>query len=51
MPKWALLDDIDAWIKEQTGDATDGLRNGDRISLRDLNAICRAIEYSKGKKK
>lgn len=44
--KWSLIEDINTWIVKQTKDTTDGLRDGDRISLRDLNAIIRAIDCS-----
>lgn len=49
MQKWCLIEDITAWIREQSGAGEEGLRDGSRISLRDLNAICRAIDDAKSK--
>jgi hypothetical protein len=42
--KWFLVEEITAWIREQTGDPYDGLTNGQAMPLRDVKAICRAIE-------
>lgn len=42
--KWFLLQEVNAWIREQTGDPNDGLTNGQAMPLRDVKAICRAIE-------
>jgi hypothetical protein len=42
--KWFLLQEINAWIREQTGDSSDGLTNGQVLPLRDVQTICRAIE-------
>jgi hypothetical protein len=47
--KWFLLQDINAWIKEQTGDQNDGLTNGQVLPVRDVEAICRAIECCREK--
>ena len=45
--KWYLVEDISAWIRQQTSNPSDGLKDGERISRHDLDAIWRAIEYSR----
>jgi len=45
--KWFLVEDISNWIKEQTSNLSDGLKDGQRISRHDLDAIWRAIERSR----
>ena len=45
--KWFLVEDISAWIKEQTCNPSDGLQDGQRISRHNLDAIWRAIESSR----
>jgi hypothetical protein len=47
--KWFLLQEINAWIKEQTGDQNDGLTNGQVLPVRDVETICRAIECCREK--
>jgi hypothetical protein len=45
--KWFLVEDISTWIREQTSNPSDGLKDGQRISRHDLDAIWRAIERSR----
>jgi hypothetical protein len=45
--KWFLVEDISTWIKEQTSNLSDGLKDGQRISRHDLDAIWRAIQRSR----
>jgi MoxR-like ATPase len=46
--KWYLVEDISAWIRQQTSNPNDGLKDGERISRHDLDAIWRAIESRSG---
>ena len=45
--KWFLVEDISTWIREHTCNPSDGLKDGQRISRHDLDAIWRAIERSR----
>lgn len=42
-PRECLIEDVNEWVREMTGDQKDGLPEGTRMTRRELNAICRAI--------
>ena len=41
--KRSRLQEVNTWIREQTGDPNDGLTEGQEMSLRDVEALCRAM--------
>jgi hypothetical protein len=50
-PRICLIQDISEWIQEMTKDATDGLPDDTKMTRKELEAICRAIEYSRERRK
>ena len=47
--KWFLIQEINAWIREHTGDPKTGLTNGQVLPLRDVETLRRAIAGSRTK--
>ena len=47
--KWFLIQEINDWIREQTGNPNDGLTNAQVLPLRDVETILRAIVGSRNK--
>ena len=47
--KWFLIQEINDWIREQTGNPNDGLTNAQILPLRDVETILRAIAGSRNK--
>ena len=47
--KWFLIQEINNWIREQTGNPNDALTNAQVLPLRDVETILRAIAGTRNK--